>query len=130
MQHGRELLFKRGKRDKALKLCQQVMEKLNDMKEYDQITVMITLSKCCLSFGEFEKADDLLDRSWKLLSRFDYYNFLHERLDVVNLKCQCEIERPNRSKDKLTEALEIAKQTLSITQSFLPSESLQIFYCT
>ena len=42
--------------------------------------VMITLSKCFLSFGEFEKADDLLDRSWKLLSRVDYYNFLCKRL--------------------------------------------------
>ena len=30
--------FKRGKRDKAMKLCQQVMEKLNDMEEHDQIT--------------------------------------------------------------------------------------------
>ena len=42
---------------------------------------MTTLSKCFLSFGEFEKAVDLLDRSWKLLSRFDYYNFLYDRLD-------------------------------------------------
>ena len=44
-------------------------------------TVMTTLSKCVLSFGEFEKADDLLDRSWKLLSRVDYYNFLPEHLE-------------------------------------------------
>ena len=43
--------------------------------------VMTTLSKCFLSFGEFEKADDLLDRSWKLISRVDYDNFLYERLD-------------------------------------------------
>ena len=42
--------------------------------------VMSRLSKCFLSFGEFEKADDLLDRSWKLLSRVDYYKFLRERL--------------------------------------------------
>ena len=32
-----ENYFKRGKRGKAMKLCQQVMEKLNDMEEYDQI---------------------------------------------------------------------------------------------
>ena len=43
--------------------------------------VMTTLSKCFLSLGEFEKADDLLDRSWKLISRVDYYNFLRERLE-------------------------------------------------
>ena len=29
--------LERGKRDKAMKLWQQVMEKLNDMEEYDQI---------------------------------------------------------------------------------------------
>ena len=49
---------------------------------------------------------------------------------VMSLKCQCELARPNGSKDKLTEALEIAKSALSIAQSFLPSESLDIFYCT
>ena len=38
--------------------------------------VMARLSRCFLSFGEFEKADHLLARSWKLLSRVDYYNFL------------------------------------------------------
>ena len=32
-----ENYFNRGKQDKAMKLCQQVMEKLNDMEEYDQI---------------------------------------------------------------------------------------------
>ena len=42
---------------------------------------MTKLSRCFLSFGEFDKADDLLDRSWKLISRVDYYNFLYERLD-------------------------------------------------
>ena len=42
--------------------------------------VMSTLSNCFLFFGEFEKADDLLDRLCKLLSRVDYYNFLRERL--------------------------------------------------
>ena len=31
-----EAYLKRGKRDEAMKLCQQVMEKLNDMEEYDQ----------------------------------------------------------------------------------------------
>ncbi|XP_062504101.1 uncharacterized protein LOC134180934 [Corticium candelabrum] len=82
-----ENYFKRGKRGKAMKLCQQVMEKLNDMEEYDQIK-------------------------------------------VTRLKVECEIERPNGSKDKLTEALEIANSALSIAQSFLPSESLEIFYCT
>ena len=43
--------------------------------------VMATLSKCFLSFGEFEKADDLLDRSCKLLSRVDYDKSLRERLE-------------------------------------------------
>ena len=43
--------------------------------------VMSRLSKCFLYSGEFEKADDLLDRSWKLLSRVDYDNFLRDRLD-------------------------------------------------
>ena len=42
--------------------------------------VMTKLSTCFLSFGEFEKADNLLDRSWKLLSRVDYYNFLDMHL--------------------------------------------------
>ena len=42
--------------------------------------VMAILSNCFLSFGEFEKADDLLDRSWKLISKVDYYHFLHEHL--------------------------------------------------
>ncbi|XP_062504287.1 uncharacterized protein LOC134181098 isoform X2 [Corticium candelabrum] len=111
-----ENYFKRGKQDKAMTLCQQVMEKLNGMEEHDQIE-------------EFEKADDLLDRSWKLLSRVDYYKFLRERLAVMKLKCECEIRRPNASKDKLTEALEIAISALSIAQSFLPSESAEIFYC-
>ena len=32
-----ENYFNRGKQDKAMKLCQQVMEKLNDMEEHDQI---------------------------------------------------------------------------------------------
>ena len=32
-----ENYFKRGKQDKAMKLGQQVMEKLNDMEEHDQI---------------------------------------------------------------------------------------------
>ena len=32
-----ENYLKRGKRDKAMKLWQQVMEKLNDMEERDQI---------------------------------------------------------------------------------------------
>ena len=32
-----ESYFKRGEQDKAMKLCQQVMEKLNDMEEYDEI---------------------------------------------------------------------------------------------
>ncbi|XP_062504586.1 uncharacterized protein LOC134181340 isoform X3 [Corticium candelabrum] len=122
-----ENYLKRGKQDKAMKLCQQVMEKLNDMEEYDQIKAMTTLSKCFLSFGEFEKAVDLLDRSWKLLSRFDYYNFLYDRLDVMKFKCECEITRPNGSKDKLTEALEIAKSALSIALSLLPSEIWKIF---
>ena len=44
-------------------------------------------------------------------------------------KCQCKIARSNGSKDKLTEALEIAKSALSIAQSSLPSESFEIFYC-
>ena len=48
----------------------------------------------------------------------------------MRLKCECEIERPNGSKDKLTEALEIAKTALPIAQSFLPSESFEILYCT
>ena len=48
----------------------------------------------------------------------------------MRLKCECEIERPNASKDKLTEALEIGKSALSIAQSFLPSESFEIFDCT
>ncbi|XP_062504096.1 uncharacterized protein LOC134180929 [Corticium candelabrum] len=125
-----ESYFKRGKRDKAMKLCQQVMEKLNDMEEYDEIIVTSILARCFLSFGEFEKADDLLDRSWKLLSRVDYYNSIYERHMVMCLKCDCEITRPNGSKDKLTEALEIAKSALSIAQSFLPSESSESFYCT
>ena len=43
--------------------------------------VMATLSTCFLSFGEFEKADDLLDRSWKLLSRVDCDNFIRVRLE-------------------------------------------------
>ena len=47
----------------------------------------------------------------------------------MRLKCDCEIERPNGSKDKLTEALEIAKSALSIAQSFLASERFEIFYC-
>ena len=47
----------------------------------------------------------------------------------MKLKCECEIRRPNASKDKLTEALEIAISALSIAQSFLPSESAEIFYC-
>ena len=42
--------------------------------------VMTRLSKCFLSFGEFEKADDLLDRSWKLISGDHYDKFLLERL--------------------------------------------------
>ena len=42
--------------------------------------VMARLSNCFLFFGEFEKTDDLLDRSCKLLSRVDYDNLLHERL--------------------------------------------------
>ena len=49
---------------------------------------------------------------------------------VMRLKCQCEIRRPNGTKDKLTEALEIGKSALPIAQSFLPSESFEIFYCT
>ena len=48
----------------------------------------------------------------------------------MRLKCECEIDRPNGSKDKLTEALEIAKSALSIAQSLLPSESYEICYCT
>ncbi|XP_062504672.1 uncharacterized protein LOC134181411 [Corticium candelabrum] len=47
----------------------------------------------------------------------------------MQFKCECEIRRPNGSKDKLTEALEIAKSALPIAQSFLPSESYEIFYC-
>ena len=47
----------------------------------------------------------------------------------MRLKCECEITRPNGSKDKLTEALEIAKSALPIAQSILPSESYEIFYC-
>ena len=43
--------------------------------------VMARLSTCFVHSGEFEKADDLLDRSWKLRSRFDYYNFLRESID-------------------------------------------------
>ena len=43
--------------------------------------VMSTLSGCFLSFGEFEKADDLLDRSWKLISRGDCDNFFYQRLE-------------------------------------------------
>ncbi|XP_062504243.1 uncharacterized protein LOC134181061 [Corticium candelabrum] len=46
----------------------------------------------------------------------------------MRLKCECEITRPNGSKDKLTEALEIAKSALPIAQSILPSESYEIFY--
>ena len=48
----------------------------------------------------------------------------------MRLKCLSELERPNASKDKLTEALEIAKSALSIAQSFLPSESSKILHCT
>ena len=33
-----ENYFKRGKQDKAMKLCQQVMKMLGDMEEYVQIT--------------------------------------------------------------------------------------------
>lgn len=36
MQNGRELLWG-DKRDKQMKLYRQVMEKLDDMEEYDQI---------------------------------------------------------------------------------------------
>ncbi|XP_062504556.1 uncharacterized protein LOC134181317 [Corticium candelabrum] len=90
---------------------------------------MARLSTCFVHSGEFEKADDLLDRSWKLLSRVDYYNFLRERFDVMRFKCECEITRPNGSKDKLTEALEIAKSALSIAQSLPASENFEIFYC-
>ena len=43
--------------------------------------VMSTLSRCFLCFGEFGKADNLLDRSWKLLSRVHYDYFLYERLN-------------------------------------------------
>ena len=43
-------------------------------------TVMSRLSSCFLTIGEFEKADDLLDRSWKLLSRVDSDNFLDQHL--------------------------------------------------
>ena len=32
-----ENYFNRGKEDKAMKLCQQVMAELNDMEEHDQI---------------------------------------------------------------------------------------------
>ena len=48
----------------------------------------------------------------------------------MSLKCQSEFRRPNGSKDKLTEALEIGKSALSIARSILPSESVEILYCT
>ena len=48
----------------------------------------------------------------------------------MRLKCECEIRRPNASKDMLTEALEMAKSALSIAQSFSSSESLDIFMST
>ncbi|XP_062504100.1 uncharacterized protein LOC134180933 [Corticium candelabrum] len=122
--------LQRGKRDKAMKLCQEVMEKLNGMEEYNQIEVMSALSSSFLSFGEFEKADDLLDKLCKLISRVGYDSLQnYEHFTVMRLKCECEIERPNASKDKLTEALEIGKSALSIAQSFLPSESFEIFDC-
>ena len=43
--------------------------------------VMSRLSNCFLFLEEFEKADDLLDRSWKLFSRVDYDNVLRVRLE-------------------------------------------------
>ena len=48
----------------------------------------------------------------------------------MRVKCDHEIERPDGSKDKLTEALEIAKSALPFAQPFLPSESFEIFLCT
>ncbi|XP_062504084.1 uncharacterized protein LOC134180917 [Corticium candelabrum] len=50
-----------------------------------------------------------------------------DMLYFMKLKCECEIRRRNRSKDKLLEALEIAKSALPIAQSLLPSESYEIF---
>ncbi|XP_062504391.1 uncharacterized protein LOC134181184 isoform X2 [Corticium candelabrum] len=127
-----EAYLKRGKRDEAMKLCQQVMEKLNDMEEYDQFKVTTILSHSFLFLGEFEKAGDLLDRSLKLIFRDDSDNKFHDDLEsraVMMLKCRCELERPNASKGKLTEALKMAKAALSLTQSLLPSENFEIFNC-
>ena len=59
-------------------MVSQSFIKLTSYCDFCYIVTSI-LARCFLSFGEFEKADDLLDRSWKLLSRVDYYNSIYER---------------------------------------------------